>query len=192
MPMQLSIIRRGDTLDPMVVDVSIDMTDIKGIKTQLHLGSDDSRRGKHIIPIQQIVELNAMIAVDQCRFSRRTGKGQHPKHIIIANTSMFSWPTQIQSLLPCLARALPQRRVLFLIIDLVGPLTQEAVQVRQLPQRLVLGVDGFGHLSSRFAGLGVSKQIEDKLGIGSSKQALNDRTIARFGPRSEEHTSELQ
>src|SRR5215469_16774216 len=123
MPMQLSVIRRGNTLDPMVVNVSIDMADVKRIKTQFHLGSDDPRRGKHIIPVQEIVELNTVITVDQRRFSWRTGKGQHPKHIIIANTSMFSWPTQIQSLLPCLARALPQRRVLFLIIDLVGPLT---------------------------------------------------------------------
>src|SRR5437879_1569221 len=118
MSMQLPVIRRGDTLDPVVVDVSIDMADVKRIKTQLHLRSDDSRRGKHIIPVQEIMELNAVIAVDQCSFSRRTGKGQHPKHIIIANTSVFSRSTQIQSTLPCLVRALSQCRMLFLVIDL--------------------------------------------------------------------------
>src|SRR5713226_7747648 len=130
MPMQLSVIRRGDTLNPMVVNVNINMADVKGIKTQFHLRSDDPRRGKHIIPVQQIVKLNTVITIDERRFSRRTGKSQHPKHIIIANASVFSWPSKIQSTLPCLTRA--------------------------LPQCLVLGVDGFGHLSSRFTGLGVS------------------------------------
>jgi len=29
--MQLSVIRRGDTLNPMVVNVNIDMADVKGV-----------------------------------------------------------------------------------------------------------------------------------------------------------------
>src|SRR6266516_7979294 len=118
MPMQLSVIRRGDTLNPMVVNVNINMADVKGIKTQFHLRSDDPRRGQHIIPVQQIVKLNTVITIDERGFSRRTGKSQHPKHVIIANASVFSWPSKIQSTLPCLTRALPQCRVLFLIIDL--------------------------------------------------------------------------
>src|SRR6266576_4615814 len=97
MPMQLSVIRRGDTLNPMVVNVNINMADVKGIKTQFHLRSDDPRRGKHIIPVQQIVKLNTVITIDERRFSRRTGKSQHPKHVIIANASVFSWPSKIQS-----------------------------------------------------------------------------------------------
>src|SRR5437588_2441254 len=32
---------RGDTLNPMVVNVNINMADVKGIKTQFHLRSDD-------------------------------------------------------------------------------------------------------------------------------------------------------
>src|SRR6266699_581985 len=74
MPMQLSVIRRGDTLNPMVVNVNINMADVKGIKTQFHLRSDDPRRGKHIIPVQQIVKLNTVSAsrklVSQSRMVR--------------------------------------------------------------------------------------------------------------------------
>ena len=47
MPMQLSVIRRGDTLNPMVVNVNINMADVKGIKTQFHL-----RRTKILIKLK--------------------------------------------------------------------------------------------------------------------------------------------
>src|SRR5260370_19867503 len=66
---------------------------------------------------EQIVKLNTVITIDERRFSRRTGKSQHPKHVIIVNASVFWWQSKIQSALPCLTRALPQCRVLFLIID---------------------------------------------------------------------------
>src|SRR6266702_5687620 len=106
MPMQLPVIRRGDALDPMVVDEGIDVADVKGIIAQLHFGPNDPRRGQHVIPVQQIVELNAVIAVDQRGFSWRTGKGRDPKGIIILNTSVFSLSTEIQPTLPCLSWAL--------------------------------------------------------------------------------------
>src|SRR5258708_11499471 len=82
-----------------------------------------------------------------------------------------------------ITRTHSQRRVNLLIVHVVGPNTQVGVQVSQCPDGLLSWSDRFRHLTNLFHDLGIASEIVDKLGISCSKQALNDRTIARFGPR---------
>src|SRR6266566_6949797 len=65
-----------------------------------------------------------------------------------------------------------------------GPFAQVGVQVTECPHSVALGINRFGHLADVFGELGVTGQIVHKLCIGRAKQALNDRSVTRFGPRS--------
>src|SRR5215469_18952072 len=109
----------GDTLDPVVVNVGIDHRDIKGIVAQFHLCPDDISRAKYIVPVQQIVKLNATIAMDERARPPGTGKSSNTKGIIIANTSMGTLPRGEHSFFPCRSRGARECRMILLIIDLV-------------------------------------------------------------------------
>ena len=67
--MQLSVIRRGDTLNPMVVNVNINMADVKGIKTQFHL-----RRTKILIKLKD----RAILCVKSGEFMVNLSDGVAP------------------------------------------------------------------------------------------------------------------
>ena len=87
--MQLSVIRRGDTLNPMVVNVNINMADVKGIKTQFHL-----RRTKILIKLKD----RAILCVKSGEFIFGGGHCTSYENSVMSQPGNTSWQSTVTAL----------------------------------------------------------------------------------------------
>src|SRR5260370_10104176 len=81
-------------------------------------------------------------------------------------------------------RCHPKCRVKFLVVDLVSPDAEIAVEISQGPHGQALGINRFGHQSDVLGDLCIPSKIKDKLGICCPKQPLANRSISGLCPGS--------
>src|SRR5262249_37066435 len=122
MPMELPI-RRGHALDPALVDIGVDHTDIKRIVAHGHPRADHVRPAEDLMPIRQIVHFDALARMHQGRTARGTGERREPKGLVVPDPPMGTLAPIGQPQGPGLAWAVSQGWMLALIVDLVDPLT---------------------------------------------------------------------
>jgi hypothetical protein len=70
-----------------------------------------------------------------------------------------------------------------LVIDGIGPLTEEVVEIPEGPDRTPLGIHRRGHEPRLFTRLGVPQERVNELRLGGSKEPLHDRAKARLSHR---------
>src|SRR5437870_11811818 len=85
------------------------------------------------------------------------------------------------ALLEGLTRTLSECRVFGLIIDLIGPVTEEAIQISQRPDCAPLRVHRFGQETRLFTCLGVAQQRVNELGIGGPKEPFHHGAKSGLG-----------
>ncbi len=69
-----------------------------------------------------------------------------------------------------------------LVIDVIGPFTEEVIEIPEHPERLPLGVHRFRHEPWLFARLGIPEERVNELGLGRPKEPLHHGTKAWLGP----------
>ena len=93
---------------------------------------------------------------------------------------MLSLSSLHETLHKSISWALKQRGVVHLIVDLIGPFAQKGIEIGELPHSLFARVNLWRELSWTFGGLGIAKEIVDKLGIRCAKEAFNDGAKTRL------------
>jgi hypothetical protein len=61
-----------------------------------------------------------------------------------------------------------------LVVHLIGPGHQVAVEITQRPDGMLLRIDSFGDLANVFRQLGIAREGMHKLSVGRAKKPLND------------------
>src|SRR5581483_7498527 len=89
-----------------------------------------------------------------------------------------------EPLFECRTRAEPERRMLGLVVHLVGPVSEALVQLRQGPNGQRPRAYGLRNLADISRELGVAGQVVEELGVRRSEQPLDDRPESRLGGRS--------
>src|SRR5437773_10736593 len=115
-------IGRGHALDPALVDIGVDYTDIKRIVAHGHPRADHVRQAEDVMPIREIMHFDPLARMHQGRAARGTGEGREPKGLVVQDPPRGALAPIGQTYGPGLAWALTKGRMLALIVDVVGPL----------------------------------------------------------------------
>src|SRR5579883_27811 len=102
------------------------------------------------------------------------GAARHEKRLVVGDSAMFTLAGLDQPICEGVAGALAESRVIILVIDLIGPFTEELIQVSQCPHRMLFWVHLAGERAWSLGRLGIAEQVVNELRVGRSKEPLND------------------
>src|SRR6266571_7352456 len=173
MSVKLLVILRK-TLHPLAPAIGIGRADIKRIVANRNLRPFHLWVAQGIVPIIQVMEFHPLAWDDQGGLFPRAGKSFHHEILIVEDTSMGALPKALQTEKIGVAWTLPKRLMHFLVVHLVGIGAEILIEVWKWPDRQTFRVHRLGHRTQLLGGLGVSAQVVNELGIGRSKQPLND------------------
>ena len=180
--MQLGKVLR-DAPHPAVLHIGIGHPDIEGIVAHRDRGAFDLGMSQRIVPVIDTVDLDPLARLHGRRAFARARTGGHQKRVIILDMAMLPFPPKHQPHLEDFTWALPQGGMHGLVIDLIRPLTEEVIQIPKRPDRVSLRVHRCGEESRLFAGLSITQEGVDELGVGGPKKPLHDRAKPRLRPR---------
>src|SRR5258708_7911641 len=142
-------------------------TDVERVITNLHLCSHHLTIVKFLRPVKFIMYLDALSICHLHLFSSfRCWQGLHQKFQIIFHIAIVTHPTQGYSGIVFLTRCSFECRMVFIIVDVVAPLTEPPVKCGQGPDRLAAWINRLRHFSRIFQVLRVPKNIVDKTRLG--------------------------
>src|SRR5207245_1352371 len=98
------------------------------------------------------------------------------KHIVIGNPTVPPLTRLRQSMYKHRPWGLTQRRMIHLIIDLIGPFTQVGVEIAERPNGKAVRVHLRCDRSWNFARLRIAQQIVEKGTVSRPKEPLNHRS----------------
>src|SRR5215831_914967 len=114
-------IGRGHALDPALVHIGVDHTDIKRSVAYGHPRADHVRQAEDVMPIRQIVDGDPLTRMHQGRAAWGTGESREPKGLVVQDPPMGALTPIGQAHGPGLAWAVPKGRMLALIVDVIDP-----------------------------------------------------------------------
>src|SRR5262249_15072929 len=115
------------TVYPLLVYEGVGGTDIVRIVTHRHLGMLDLRVAERITPVENIVDLHAVTGRHLRRPPRVGRPRKHQELFVIRDQSLRPPTGTRQTHGKSLTRALPERRMIHRIIDLISELAETKV-----------------------------------------------------------------
>src|SRR5437867_12999858 len=110
-------IGRGHALDPALVDIGVDYTDIKRIVAHGHPRADHVRQAEDVMPIREIVHFDPLARMHHGRAARGTGDGRDPKGLVVQAPPMGARAPIRQAYGPGLAWALTKATMRRLMVE---------------------------------------------------------------------------
>lgn len=120
-PMQLGVIL-GDALDPAMLDKRVGHPQIKGVIPDRHLGPFYLRVAQRVVPLGDVMELDATPPPDLGGPVVRAGTGEHQEGLIVGDAPVLALSALRQPGLIGIQRTLAQGRVFRLVVHLLCPL----------------------------------------------------------------------
>ena len=131
-------------------------------------------------PIIEMIDLHASPGGDFRRAFARRWQREDEEVLIVRDSAMRTTASLRNSSIKRLAWGLSQRRVVERVVDLIGILTESAVQLFQPPRSVIPRINTLGDQTVTTGRLRVALKIVKKLLIGGPENALAGGAKARF------------
>ncbi len=163
-PLQAQVGRA--TRDPLALDECKGRREIKRIISHWDSGFDHLGITEGIVPVVEMVHLDPAAFLHHCCAFDRRRAGCFQKAVVVGNPTMLSLSSPFHA--PQVRRLWRHANaaVLILVVDLIGILAQIAVEIREHPESMILGINRAGQQACPLRGLRIAQQRIDELIIG--------------------------
>src|SRR5271157_3089168 len=166
--------------NPSVTDEGKRAAGVERVITHRHPLLLDLGSAEFLAPIVNTSDLDAPARLHFGRALWSCWQCAHQEALVVSDQPCQPIASPLEPQPVSLSGSLSERRMVRRVVDRVEVLAEGLIQLREMPDRLALGVDGLGHLPDITRDLGIAFEVVNELRVGRAEETLDQGSEPRL------------